>query len=274
MNAFKKILKYLVVYGLLLVFPAVVVAIVLVVKDRLNGGTMDSDTVWNSPYMVPAMAVGVLLNIIVFLWRRWAVLELGRISRSDVWMVIVMAVVAFLGWFFPEDLLQRLIEVPGNLSEEELDQMTGGVVGLIGTGILTPVAEELLCRGAILGTLLLMMPRRPWVCIVVSALIFGLIHLNPVQIVFGSLYGLLLGWLFWRTRSLLPSIVVHVANNTTVLLLPESADNAIENMSLTTEMLLSVVSLIVLFVALRWFAHRYRLVHSEPPLFCNNNERN
>ena len=260
MKTFSKILKYLAVYGLLLVAPALMVAIILVVNDRLNGGTMDSDTVWDSPYIVPAMAVGTLLNIIVFLWRRWAVLELGRISRADVWTVVVMAVVAFLGWFFPEDLLQRLIEVPSNLSEEELDQMTGGVVGLIDTGILTPVAEELLCRGAILGALLLMMPRRPWVCIVVSALIFGLIHLNPVQMVFGSLYGLLLGWLFWRTRSLLPGIVVHVANNTTVLLLPESADNAIENMSLTTEILLSVVSLIVLFVALRWFARRYRLV--------------
>ena len=66
-----------------------------------------------------------------------------------------------------------------------------------------------------------------------------------------------------------------MANNTTVLLLPESADDAIENMSLTTEMLLSVVSLIVLFVALRWFARRYRLVHSETdPISCNNNERN
>lgn len=253
MKSIWKTLKYLVVYGLLLVAPAVVVAIVLIVIDKLNGGTMNSDTVWESPCMVPAIAVGTLLNIIVFLWRRWAVFELGRISRSDVGMVIVMAIVVFIGWFFPEDLLQRLIEVPSNLSEKDFDQMTGGVVGFIDTAFLTPVAEELLCRGAILGTLLLMTPRRPWVCIVVSAIIFGLIHLNPVQMVFGSLYGLLLGWLFWRTGSLLPGIVVHVANNATVMLLPESADNAIANMSLTTEALLSVVSLVVLFVALRWF---------------------
>lgn len=253
MKSIWKTLKYLVVYGLLLVAPAVVVAIVLIVIDKLNGGTMNSDTVWESPCMVPAIAVGTLLNIIVFLWRRWAVFELGRISRSDVGMVIVMAIVVFIGWFFPEDLLQRLIEVPSNLSEKDFDQMTGGVVGFIDTAFLTPVAEELLCRGAILGTLLLMTPRRPWVCIVVSAIIFGLIHLNPVQMVFGSLYGLLLGWLFWRTGSLLPGIVVHVANNATVMLLPKSADNAIANMSLTTEALLSVVSLVVLFVALRWF---------------------
>ena len=259
MKPIKKILKYLVVYGLLLVAPAVLVAIVTLVKDRLNGGTMDSDTVWDSPYMVPAITVGTLLNIIVFLWRRWAVLDLGRISRTDVGMVVVMAIVVFLGWFFPEDILQRLIEVPSNLSEEEFNQMTGGVVGLIDTGFLTPVAEELLCRGAILGTLLLLMPRRPWVCIVVSALIFGLIHLNPVQMVFGFLYGLLLGWLYWCTGSMLPGIVVHVANNATVMMLPESADDAIANMSLTTEALLSVISLVVLFIALRWFARRYRL---------------
>lgn len=139
--------------------------------------------------------------------------------------------------------------------------MTGGLAGLIDTGFMTPVAEELLCRGAILGTLLQMMPRRPWVCIVVSALIFGVIHLNPVQMVFGFLYGLLLGWLAWRTGSLLPSIVVHVANNATAMIMPESVDDAIENMSLTTETLLSAVSLIVLFIVLRWFARRYKLTN-------------
>ena len=101
MKTFKKILKYLFIYGLLLVVPAVVVAIVVIVIDKLNGGTMDSDAVWDSPYMVPAIAVGTLLNIIVFLWRRWAVLDLGRISRTDVVMVCVMAIVVFLGWFFP-----------------------------------------------------------------------------------------------------------------------------------------------------------------------------
>ena len=130
MKSIGKILKYLVVYGLLLVAPAVVVAMILVVNDKLNGGAMDSDAVWDSPYMVPAIGVGTLLNIIMFLWRRWAVLDLGRISRTDVGMVVVMAIVVFLGWFFPEDLLQRLIDVPSNLSDKEFEQMTGGVVPL------------------------------------------------------------------------------------------------------------------------------------------------
>ncbi len=257
MKVVKKILKYLLVYGLLLVGPAALLAIAVVVIDRLNGGTMDSDAVWDSPYMVPAIAVGTLLNIIVFLWRRWAVLDLGRIRRADVWMVVVMAIVVFLGWYFPEDLLQRLVEVPDNISDKEFEQLTGGVTGLIDTAFLTPVAEELLCRGAILGVLLKAMPRRPWVGIIVSAIIFGLVHMNPVQMVFGFLYGLPLGWLAWRTGSLMPSIVVHVANNATVMLMPAAVDKAIGGMSLTTEGILVAVSLIVLFLGLRWFAQRY-----------------
>ena len=49
--------------------------------------------------------------------------------------------------------------------------------------------------------------------IFISGLLFGLIHFNPVQSVFGFLAGMLLAWLYWRTRSVVPCIVVHVLNN-------------------------------------------------------------
>lgn len=254
------IIKYLIFYGMLLVLPPAIVAICIVVVDRLHGGTMDSDSVWQTPFMTASMLLGTVLAIVVFLWRRWAVLGLGRIRRADVLKVCLMAIVLFIGWFLPEELLQRLVEVPDNLSDKEFEQLTSGLAGLIDTAVVAPISEELLCRGAIFGTLLKMMPRRPWVAIVISALIFGVIHLNPVQMVFGALYGLLLGWLAWRTGSLLPSIVVHVANNTTVMLMPASAEKVIVNMSLTTEVLLAGVSLIVLFAALRWFNLRYKYI--------------
>ena len=254
-----KILKYLVVYGLLLVGPATLTAITLAVIGEINDGTGDRDAVWDSPYMVPAMAIGTLLIIVVFLWRRWAVIGLGRIRKDDLLMVCLMAVILFLGWFFPEDLLQRLVEIPNDMTDKEMDQLTNGIAGIIDTGFLTPVAEELLCRGAILGVLLKMMPRRPWIAIVVSALIFGAIHLNPVQTVFGFLYGLLLGWLAWRTGSLLPGIIAHMANNATVMLMPDSVADAINGMSLTAETVVAAVGLVLLVIGLRWFARKYKL---------------
>ena len=40
-----------------------------------------------------------------------------------------------------------------------------------------------------------------------------MIHLNPAQIVSASLMGFLLAWIYWRTRSLIPCILIHVLNN-------------------------------------------------------------
>lgn len=38
-------------------------------------------------------------------------------------------------------------------------------------------------------------------------------HGNTVQFVNGTVVGLLLGWLYWRTRSIAPGVVFHLVNN-------------------------------------------------------------
>lgn len=252
------ILKYLAVYGLLLVSVPALLAIVLVVNDHLHGGNMSSDTVWQSPWMTTGMLIGTLLNIAVFLGKRWAVLGLGRIRRNDVWPVFIMSLLLFVGWFYPEDFLINLADIESNLTDDDFDNMTAGITGFLDTGIMAPVAEELLCRGAILGALLRLMPRRPWVAIVAQALIFGLIHMNPVQTVFGGLYGLLLGWLCWRTSSLLPSIIVHVANNVCCLLIPETTADSLSNLSPTLTFVAIAMSCVILWYGIRWFQRKFR----------------
>ena len=91
------IIKYLIVYGLLLVLPVVIIAICVVAGNRLQGGTMSSDELWQTPFMTTGMMLGSMLIIACFLWKRWASLSLGRIKQSDVWMVVLMGVVLFLG---------------------------------------------------------------------------------------------------------------------------------------------------------------------------------
>ena len=78
--------------------------------------------------------------------------------------------------------------------------------------ILAPLLEEVLFRGAIQGVLMRYF-GRPWPAIIVSALVFGIFHLNPVQIVYATLLGIVLGWIYYRTGSLLSVIVGHVLNN-------------------------------------------------------------
>lgn len=74
---------------------------------------------------------------------------------------------------------------------------------------LGPVAEELLCRGLLLRML------RPWgkqAAIVVSAIAFGLLHGNIIQIPFAFLVGLVLGYVTVE-YSIIWAMVLHIINN-------------------------------------------------------------
>ena len=95
--------------------------------------------------------------------------------------------------------------------------------------VAAPVLEELLFRGVILQGLL--KNQRPWAAIAQSALLFGLIHVNPAQSLRAALMGLLLGWLYYRTRSLWLCMAMHSLNNMTAFLAMWLAPASWENMS-------------------------------------------
>jgi uncharacterized protein len=81
--------------------------------------------------------------------------------------------------------------------------------------IMAPVTEELFFRGLILRRLMSGYPA--WPAIWTSALLFMAFHLNPWQFPIALLAGLLLGWVYARTRSLLLCIAGRAYVNTLAL---------------------------------------------------------
>lgn len=77
--------------------------------------------------------------------------------------------------------------------------------------VLAPVLEEMLFRGIILRGFLALYSRP--VAILGSAVLFGLAHLNIYQFPVALIIGVVAGWLYERTRSLWPGIVLHGAFN-------------------------------------------------------------
>jgi len=61
---------------------------------------------------------------------------------------------------------------------------------------------------------LLRWKSNPWVGITISAALFTLIHMNPAQMPHAFLVGLLLGWMYYRTDSIVPGVIYHWVNNT------------------------------------------------------------
>lgn len=105
----------------------------------------------------------------------------------------------------------ELADLP-DLTADLFLQMKNNLLGVISIAVVAPIVEEMLFRGAIEGELLRRW-RNPLWAIFVSALIFGLIHLNPAQMPYAFCLGLLLGWLYYRTKSIVPGIVLHLVNN-------------------------------------------------------------
>ena len=105
-----------------------------------------------------------------------------------------------------------------NIVEAEFEMIMQNRWGYLVVGLLAPLVEEMVFRGAILRSLL-RWKENPWVGIVISALLFALIHMNPAQMPHAFLIGLLLGWMYYRTDSIVPGVVYHWVNNTVAYIL-------------------------------------------------------
>ncbi|MBO4633997.1 MAG: CPBP family intramembrane metalloprotease [Bacteroidales bacterium] len=94
-----------------------------------------------------------------------------------------------------------------------MQQMTGGPFwsSFLLTAIFAPIFEEWLCRGMVLRGLLTKM--KPGWAIVVSALFFALIHMNPWQALNAFILGLVMGYIYFKTGSLWLTMLVHFVNN-------------------------------------------------------------
>lgn len=159
---------------------------------------------------VPSLVLGIVIMAII-LWR------LGYLRPvNEVWNVLTPE---YLGWtalmgismIFLLDFLLSIFDFLPNWLEESFDLLESDYIGILAVSVLGPILEEMLFRGAITRELL--KHYKPMNAILISGLIFGLFHINPAQVLPAMLIGFVLAWLYWRTKSIVPGIVIHIINN-------------------------------------------------------------
>lgn len=117
--------------------------------------------------------------------------------------------ILFLLLFILIGLFEVYVPLPDFFEWMNIDITTPSTI--IAVVIIAPIGEEIIFRGMI--TKLLLEEYRPTKAILISALIFGIIHFNPAQIPGAIIAGILLGWLYYKTRSVIPGIILHFINN-------------------------------------------------------------
>ena len=137
-------------------------------------------------------------------------------NKVPVWLfpVVIVSTVALVV------LLERIASfVPMPVSVEKFFEkaFTKDFFSIITMVIAAPILEEIFCRGIVLSGLL--KNYAPNKAILISAIFFAVIHMNPWQAVPAFFGGLFLGWVYHRTRSVIPGMVIHATINGTAAML-------------------------------------------------------
>ena len=263
------VLWYLVVFVLIqlgVTYATLFIEMALHPQTDADLNTTIKNLLSNDTTLVLISVIGSVLTIALFVWRKWVVLSRTYL-RSNPWFTLLWVVFLGLGSILPLQWIYEQLNISLSMEMEEMfKSIMGNRWGYLALGILAPLAEEMVFRGAILRTLLnYFNGRMYWVPIIVSALLFGLVHGNMAQLLNAFLIGVLLGWMYYRTESIVPGIVLHWVNNTVAYtmykLMPQMNDgklidffhgnNRLMYMGLACSLLVFIPSLYQLYVRLR-----------------------
>ena len=186
------------------------------VKHEGYAATMQSMTTGGNAILLALTSVfSNVITLVLFLRVKWTPLTRDYLL-SKPWLQLLWVALFALGAIIPLTFLYEKLGIEMDDSTAHLfESLMKEPWGYVAVGILAPLAEEIVFRGAILRTLLDMMSKKNhWVAIMISAAIFGAVHGNSAQFVNALVMGLILGWMFYRTKSLVPGILLHWVNNT------------------------------------------------------------
>lgn len=114
-----------------------------------------------------------------------------------------------------------LMEVSVGFKEANSSFFAGGIIyELLGSCLVIPIAEELLYRGVVFKRLRVFLGAVP--AILLSAVIFGVMHANLVQFLYAGILGLLLAYLLWTTGKLYAPVLGHIAANVAAVVRQET----------------------------------------------------
>ncbi len=190
----------------------------------------------NLPRWAILIGEGLIIVPLVFiLWRRRMPLRetfrLERVSAPTMWAALAIG----LGAAVLIDEVDRLIAMVFPLPESVKGSMdilifngpADALLVIAGAAIMAPVVEEAVFRGFLQGQLE-QGYRDATKAVLFSSLLFMLLHFNPWWGLQIYLFGMVLGYLAWRTASIWPAIIVHGANNALSLMVANMDEGSLD----------------------------------------------
>ena len=156
-------------------------------------------------------------------------------------------------------ILETLFDVHFTMPPDDVPLKSLPIIllSVLKIAIIPAFVEEFAVRGVVMQSL---KKYGDWFAILMSALVFALMHGNMVQIPFAFIAGIAIGYATMVTGSLWTGILIHFGNNFLSLMLQVMGDNMTDAMqSLVGGIMLSLVFALGLVCAILYFV-RFRKV--------------
>ncbi len=138
-----------------------------------------------------------------------------KISSKVVIAAILLGLVLFCINSFVSNAFSSIISLLGyeNLSSSTSPDLAPKKIFLdfVLSALLPGFCEEFLLRGIMLNAGKKQVSPR--YCLIVSSLLFGLLHLNIRQFFYATIMGALMGYVSLKADSIYPTIIIHFMNN-------------------------------------------------------------
>ena len=189
---------------------------------------------WKSDLL--GYAVALVLGLFFFFRNDWKNYDNARESRLGLTSV-VCAIMLGAGMYLAVDIVLTILSGLFDMSVL-IDQHNQAMVSLdMGSlwlemllfGLMAPMVEELYFRGMCFNRMREMMPEA--ISVVISASFFGSMHAGSVlQMIYATVLGIFLGWIYCKTENILAPFMVHSAFNLmNYITLPDSAGPFLES---------------------------------------------
>ena len=174
-----------------------------------------------------AMMINVIAGVIIIPVLS-IILKQDKKSREEKRVIVKKGeyIYPFLAGIFMCLGCNWLIDMSGIINiftgfNEVADSLYGGsiIFEFIAMVIIAPLLEEILFRGIIFARLREYMSVK--VAIVISALIFGIIHGNVVQGIYAFIIGICLAYIYERYNTLLAAVLFHMSANLMSVIMTE-----------------------------------------------------
>ena len=215
-NVYLKVVLALVIFLVMQGLGGLLVVVVSGVINHYSAGEMANGAQASPTLLALAVIISGLLSCLI-LWGMKMIRLPKALDCSVVrWCPALLGILAAVVGIFSTDMASEMLNLPDMMEDVFMD-LAKNVWGILGIAIVGPIVEELVFREGIQGSL--ERSGKPfWLAAVVSALCFGLIHLNPAQIPFAFVMGLILSVIYHKTGNAVVTSIIHILNNSIAVL--------------------------------------------------------